>query len=108
MAGYDDRDRDYDQDDRGRYDRGGGGGDYENAKQKVQLPAIFLMVTAALSIAANLVGILMNFRNMGSNAAMDPPDQKGAYMAGIFMAIAGLVLGILLHGLVLFGALKMK
>lgn len=91
---------------------GPGGAD---ARQKVNLPSILLMVTGGIGLAVALLGVVSTLS--GGNAAQleqimaDPnvPDQVKQFASlssrgGIF----GNLLQLATNGLIIFGALKMK
>jgi hypothetical protein len=122
MSGYDDRDRDrdrdYDRDDRDRdrdRDRGrdrddyagGGDRDFEEAKQKVQLPAIFLMVGGGISIATNLVMALINVFQFMSLSQMGGRAAEEA-MPFVLGGMCSWLIGIIVYALQIFGGFKMK
>ncbi len=81
------------------------------ATDQVNGPAIGLMVTAILGFLATIVGTLWNllaagagFRQPGMNAEM---ERFVGMFSGTMGVISGII-GFLVAGLILFGALKMK
>jgi hypothetical protein len=89
---------------------GGGGGGSGNAEGMVGPPAIALIVTAVIGILAQLVNILLRLLGMGmSGVVAASGDSSG--VAGLLSGVVGLVFAIiwlLMSGVVIFGAIKMK
>ena len=84
---------------------GGGGADL------VAGPAIGLIVTAALGFVATVIGVAWNIlgAGMGMNQpGVDPGMQKFVTMFSGTMGVVSGILGFVVSGLILFGALKMK
>lgn len=82
-----------------------------SAVEKVKLPAIFLMITAGLgalmavmSLISNLFGTGFNMANMGGMG--EGNEQLIAMMTG-GMGVALSVVGLVMAGVVFFGASKM-
>jgi hypothetical protein len=91
---------------------GGGGPNRAVAAAKVNAPAIGLMVTAGIGILAQLISIVMNVLGTGMNMASmagdaGTPDAVAAMMGGTLGVISS-IMGILIGGLILFGAMKMR
>ena len=85
---------------------GGSGG-----SDQVSGPAIGLIVTAILGFVATVIGVFWNIfgARMGMNQpGMDPEMQKFVTMFSGTMGIVSGILGFVVSGLILFGALKMK
>lgn len=82
------------------------------ALAKVNGPAIGLMATAGIgillqlaSIAMNMLGTGINMSNLGGSAGGS--EAMAAMMSGT-LGIISSILGILIGGLIIFGALKMR
>ena len=82
-------------------------------EQKVQYPAIGLMVAAGLNILFSLLSLAMNALSVGisgvagTQGGSDAQQQMLMSMfSGVFGAISA-VLGIIIAGVVFFGAMKM-
>jgi hypothetical protein len=74
-------------------------------------PAIGLIVTAALGFLATIIGVAWNIlgAGMGMNQpGMDPEMQRFVTMFSGTMGVISGILGFVVSGLILFGALKMK
>lgn len=74
-------------------------------------PAIGLIVTAALGFVATIIGVAWNIlgAGMGMNQpGVDPEMQKFVTMFSGTMGVVSGILGFVVSGLILFGALKMK
>jgi hypothetical protein len=74
-------------------------------------PAIGLIVTAALGFLATIIGVAWNIlgAGMGMNQpGVDPEMQKFVTMFSGTMGVVSGILGFVVSGLILFGALKMK
>ena len=83
---------------------GGGGGP---ALEKVNLPAIFMMVSMGLGIAYQLLSLVMNLLGAGMGA-MNGGDQGMAnLMSGVVGMVFG-VIGIAIGGFVIFGMTKAR
>ena len=89
-----------------------GGPNRALAASKVNGPAIGLMVTAGVgilvqlaSLAMNMLGTGMNMANMAGDAGT--PDAVATMMSGT-IGVVGSIMGILMGGLIFFGALKMR
>jgi hypothetical protein len=78
-----------------------------DAADRVNGPAIGLIVVAIVSLVAQILGLIWNlvFASMASRQTAQPP--WGNYFSGTF-AIIGAVIGIATSGIILFGGLKMK
>ncbi len=90
----------------------GGGPNTTVAQSKVSGPAVGLMVTAGLGIAAQLAGLLMNLLGAGMGAAAAGNDQQGPAAAQLMMqgalGVVFSIIGIAVGAVILVGALKMK
>lgn len=76
-----------------------------NAAEQVKLPAIFLLVSAALSAGVRLLFVILNVIGLGLDSLSNTP------MSGMVAGTFGLVISIVSLGVALFmgfGALKMK
>jgi hypothetical protein len=86
-------------------------GDVEAARNKVSLPAILLMVVAGLSILWHIVMLLLNLLGTGlsfmGNMTEDMPSSALSMMSG-GVGILMSIISVVLCGLVIFGAMKMK
>jgi len=79
------------------------------AQSKVSTPGLLLAITGGLSIAGSLISLLFNILGVGVGSfAPATGDERILNMfsggVGIVMALLGLVL----YGVVIFGALKMR
>jgi hypothetical protein len=82
------------------------------AAAKVNGPAIGLMVTAGLGIAGQLLSLVLHVLGTGMNMASmagegQVPDAVANMMGGT-LGVLGSLVGILVGGLILFGAMKMR
>ena len=87
-----------------------GGGSTSSASSKVAPPAIGLIVTGILAILYQLVMLVLNLLGTGLGAFSAASGGSGG-MSTLFSGVIGLVFNvvwILLSGLVIFGAVKMK
>lgn len=78
------------------------------AQAQVGAPAIGLIVTAIIGILWQLVSVVLNLLGTGLGAM---GAAEGGGISGIFSGVIGLVFNVvwlLMGGLVIFGALKMK
>jgi len=78
---------------------------------QVNGPAIGLIVTAVLGFLASIVGTLWNLLAAGAGfhqSGMNPEMERLATMFGGTMGVISGIIGFLVAGLILFGALKMK
>jgi uncharacterized membrane protein YhaH (DUF805 family) len=76
-------------------------------EDRVNGPAIALMVTAGIGIALAIVGLLMNLLGAGMGAAQGGEEGAMSMMSGgvgIVQSIVGIAVGVV----VLMGAMKMK
>ena len=85
------------------------------AQQKVNGPAIFMMVMAILGIVGNIVSLGVNVLGTGVMGAAAGSSGGGLSDAQTFELIANLVtgvggaiIGLVIQGLILFGSMKMK
>ena len=80
-----------------------------NAAQTVSGPAIGLIVTAGLGAVAQLLGIVMNSLGVGMAGMQESPEMPAWVhtMSGT-VGIVFNIIGLIMSGVVLFGALKMK
>ncbi len=121
MAGYDDRDdrdrrdeRDR-RDDRDDYEDRGDGGGRRRALEQVKAPAICLLVAGILYILAalaNLVRVLLTL-GMAAEQLKNQPQPQGMDVntilgASVAVVIVMTVFALVIGGLMIFGALKMK
>lgn len=91
---------------------GFGGPNRGVAASKVNGPAIGLMATAGIGILLQLVSLAMNMLGTGLNMAnmaggSNTPDAIANMMGGT-LGVIGSIMGILIGGLIIFGALKMR
>jgi hypothetical protein len=91
---------------------GYGGPNRAVAAAKVNGPAIGLMVTAGLGIAGQLLSLVLHVLGTGMNMASmagegQVPDAVANMMGGT-LGVLGSLVGILVGGLILFGAMKMR
>jgi hypothetical protein len=83
------------------------------AAAKVNAPAIALMVTGGLGIACQLLAIVLNLLgtsiNMAELTGRQPPggEQFAHFLSGGIGVVVSLLFAAL-HGLVVFGAMKMR
>lgn len=79
-----------------------------DAAEKVNGPALALMILAGLNLALSAVGLLMNL--LGSSMSMfnDGPQQAWGNMFSGGLGVASSSLGILISGVIFYGGLKMK
>lgn len=89
--------------------RGNGGNDRAYALGRVQGPAIFMIVNAALTIVASLVQLLMYLGvfSIGALGDLGKNDQAQMVLQGSF-GVIGAVVAVIFAIVVLVGALKMK
>jgi hypothetical protein len=82
------------------------------ALSKVNGPAIGLMVTAGIGILGQLLSILMHLLGTGMGmAGLGGRGDAGEALANMMSGTLGIVasvIGILIGGLIIFGALKMR
>ena len=84
------------------------------AQQKVEGPAIFIMVMAILGILANIVSLGVNVLGTGVDAATGAAGggMSDAQQFGLIAELVGgvgiAIIGLLIQGLILFGSIKMK
>ena len=78
------------------------------AQEKVNGPAIGLMVLAILGFVLQALGIVMNLAGTSFLPHREMQNQPWANAFSGTMGIASGVIGILMSGLILFGAMKMK
>lgn len=90
----------------------GGGPNRGLAMQKVNAPAIALMVMAGIGILGQLISLVL--RMLGTGMSMmsvpggsDGSEQLAAMMSGTLGVVAG-ILGILVGGFIIFAAMKMR
>lgn len=85
--------------------------DYGDAEAEVSGPAISLMVSAGLGIAANIAYLIFRLADLALVKQPIPTNQPG-YQAGFAFGVAGVIggalLGILMCFITLAGAIKMK
>lgn len=88
---------------------GNGGNDHAYALGRVQGPAIFMIVNAALTIVLKLVQLLINFGlfSIGALGDLGKNDQAQMLLHGAGGAI-GSVVSVIFATVVLVGALRMK
>lgn len=89
-----------------------GGPNRAVAAAKVNGPAIGLMVTAGIGILGQLASLVLHMLGTGLNMAnmagsSDMPDAVANMMSGT-LGVIGSVMGILIGGLIFFGAMKMR
>jgi len=79
-----------------------------DAAEKVNGPAMALMILAGINLALGAVGLLMNL--LGSSMAMfhGGPQQAWGNMFSGGLGVASSSLGILISGVIFYGGLKMK
>jgi len=80
------------------------------AESMVGAPAIGLIVTAVIGILYQLVSVVLNLLGTGIGA-VSAASGESAGMGSLFSGVVGLVFNIiwlLMGGLVIFGAIKMK
>ncbi len=85
------------------------GVDRARAVSQVQPPAIALMVVGGLGVLGSLLGLLARLLGVGLGTfASHAPDERlvGLFAGGVGI-LAGLV-GLVIYGVVLFGAIKMN
>jgi hypothetical protein len=90
----------------------GGGPNRGLAMQKVNGPAIALMVMAGIGIVLQLISLLMRMLGMGAGmmnvpGGGDGSEQLAAMMSGGLGIVAG-ILGILVGGFIIFAGMKMR
>jgi hypothetical protein len=89
-----------------------GGPNRAMAAAKVNAPAIGLMATAGIGILLQLLSLVLNVLgtgiNMASMAGQSGTPDAVANMMGGTMGVIGSIMGILIGGLILFGAMKMR
>lgn len=91
----------------------GGAPNTGDAQAKVAGPAIGLMVVAGIGILLQVGSLLMNLLGAGMGAAaagnngQGGPDQMQMLLSG-GIAVVFSIIGIVIGGVILFGALKMK
>tara|TARA_Y100001968_G_scaffold328935_1_gene377129 strand:+ start:3016 stop:3858 length:843 start_codon:yes stop_codon:yes gene_type:complete len=84
------------------------------AQQKVNGPAIFMMVLAILGIVVNLASLLFSLFGTGLGAAAGSSGggmsdvQQFEMIADLVFGVGGAIIGLLIQGLILFGSIKMK
>jgi hypothetical protein len=100
---YDDHDRD-DDDDRPRRSS------VDDARAKVSMPAIFMMVTAGLGLLMFIANAVIEFSGMNQNQQNPflPPGQKADPQAEMIGRIIGFAVQIIWVIIVFMGGLKMK
>ncbi len=81
------------------------------ARAQVSGPAIGLMVAAGIGGALQVLGLLLNLLTTGMSVAGagggNGPDASMAILTGTASIVSGMV-GIVVAGVIIFGALKMK
>ena len=90
---------------------GGGGVDYGRAMERVNLPAIFIMVIAGISIFFAVLGLVMNLLGTSMGAFLPPSSGADERVVQMFSGGIGILLNLInvaINGFVLFGAMKMK
>jgi hypothetical protein len=89
-----------------------GGPNRAVAAAKVNGPAIGLMVTAGIGILGQLISLVMHVLGTGMNMASMAGDAQVpdavANMMGGTLGVLGSVMGILVGGLIFYGAMKMR
>jgi hypothetical protein len=90
----------------------GGGPNRAVAASKVNGPAIGLMITAGIGILLQLVSLAMHMLGTGLNMAGmagggDTSDAVANMMSGT-LGVVSSIMGILIGGLIFFGAMKMR
>lgn len=88
----------------------GGGVDYGAISKKVSLPAIFMMVIAGLTIAWNLLSLVLNILGV-SMRGLAPSGGEQERIVQVFSGGAGIaiaLLGVVVNAVIIFGAMKMK
>jgi hypothetical protein len=100
------RDRDWEEDEdyRGRLRRGG------SARSQVAGPAIALMVAGGLSIGWALLNLLLHLFGVAMIGAMGPPNpqNQGEFITNMVSGVCGALVGLVLGGVILAGALQMR
>lgn len=85
------------------------GGDREAARAKIQTPAIALMVFAIVFAVILLLLLMLNMLGIGLIAAAAPNNPEGAQAMGQgVIGMASSVIGLIVSGVIVFGAIKMK
>ena len=89
-----------------------GGPNRAVAAAKVNAPAIALMATAGIGIALQLLSLVLHVLGTGINMASmagnaEVPDAVANMMGGT-LGVIGSIMGILIGGLIFFGAMKMR
>jgi predicted Zn finger-like uncharacterized protein len=84
--------------------------DYGDAEAEVSGPAISLMVSAGLGIAANIAYLIFRLADLALLKQPIPTNQAGqaGFAFGVASVIGGALLGILMCFITLAGAIKMK
>ena len=89
-----------------------GGPNRAMAAAKVNAPAIGLMATAGIGILLQLLSLVLNVLctgiNMASMAGQSGTPAAVANLMGGTMGVIGSIMGILIGGLIFFGAMKMR
>jgi hypothetical protein len=89
-----------------------GGPNRAVAAAKVNGPAIGLMATAGIGILLQLLSIVLNVLgtgiNMASMAGQSGTPEGVANMMSGTLGVIGSIMGILIGGLIFFGAMKMR
>jgi hypothetical protein len=91
---------------------GGGIDPRASALAKVQAPAICLMVVAGISIVVRVILLVLQMVGVGVGAAAAAQQGGGdeaAFAAGQMVGgLVGMIIGIVINALTLYGGLKMK
>jgi hypothetical protein len=91
----------------------GGGPNRGLAMQKVNAPAIALIVMAGIGILGQLISLVLRMLGTGMSmmsmpgSGSDGSEQLAAMMSGTLGVVAG-ILGILVGGFIIFAAMKMR
>ena len=78
------------------------------ALEEVKLPAAFLMASAIVGMLGNLTGLAMNVFGIGMASLAETGQEQLVQVLSGGVGMVGNVMGLLIGGLVLLGALKMK
>ena len=87
------------------------GVDYGRAMERVNLPAIFMIVISGISIAFALLGLVLNLLGTSMGSFLPPSAGADERFVTLFSGVFGIVLNLMsvaINGFVIFGALKMK
>ena len=84
-----------------------GSGGRQAALDRVKLPAIIMMVIAGISIATNLVAIIIGIISIITGANTGGYQGEEMVLGGVMYLVSG-VLGVIGNAIILVGSLKMK